>query len=787
MEHEESAEQYIPKPWLFTQEIKGYITESGLSQAHIARKLGLEPDTFNRQVNFSRRMPDRVIFDFCRLLKIGESQRAELLILAGYAVLPRIEGGRETGRVPIQKLQSVPHFVGREQEMKLVLDCLHPGHIVTLVGPGGIGKTQIAAKAVERLAPGVDPSERFPDGIVFYSFYGENKNGYEKALEHIITSFGEKPGPSLDETALAVLARKRALLWLDGTERADNLNRVLDVRGTLCGVLITSQSRNDIKEFGLDILRLPFEYADALMRAVGGDSARQKKARERIYELVGDVTLAIELAGAHLRDLQEEGQLEDYLTWLSERRLEALHSGDHRRESVYVLMKQSVSLVSKRFGEGVRLVLALMGILACQPVSPTVLAASLGVQKYDVKQLLEGLVDYSLLFRDGNRYTVRHNMIYDYIKRYVRAPDEVVTKLATYYSTLVEVQSERGLRGYKRIEPERVHIVTVVTGLVARHLWNEAQRLVWDIDSYLDLQGYWTDRVDVLQAGLTAAKALQDPYVEGAFLIELGNVFHLKGDWDQALTYHERAQQSFEQRQDVLGLAAAYNNLGAFYADMGEWDSSLKYLEQAQRRFRELEDDAGSAMNLHNFGVHCAHTGEWYLALKYYQKSAQMMKQLRDFHGLALTSNSVGNVYADKGEWDRALKFYRQALRMYERIGDIHGLALTYNNLGTFYVNTGEWDLAIEHYEESARRKKQLGDIHGLATTWSNIGYTYLDTGRVEDAKPYFANAILTFARMGSPKLKNATAGLVEACGSHEAANAYLAHIRKDLEATDSE
>ena len=63
------------------------------------------------------------------------------------------------------------HFTGREEELKRISDELLPGHVVTLCGPGGIGKTAIAAEALWRLRDNNALLERFPDGVLYYSFY----------------------------------------------------------------------------------------------------------------------------------------------------------------------------------------------------------------------------------------------------------------------------------------------------------------------------------------------------------------------------------------------------------------------------------------------------------------------------------------------------------------------------------------------------------------------------------------------------------------------------------------
>ena len=69
---------------------------------------------------------------------------------------------RPAGTVPLQKPLRTQHFIGREQELAKLLEDLQPGKIVTLCGPGGMGKSALAAEAIWRLAPDDEPPAALP-------------------------------------------------------------------------------------------------------------------------------------------------------------------------------------------------------------------------------------------------------------------------------------------------------------------------------------------------------------------------------------------------------------------------------------------------------------------------------------------------------------------------------------------------------------------------------------------------------------------------------------------------
>ena len=164
--------------------------------------------------------------------------------------------------IPLQRPARATHFTDRTQELARLLADAQPGRVVTLCGPGGFGGQRAFADAAWQIEPA-----RFPDGIIFHSFYGQPS--LNVALEHIARSFGVDPQPSPASAALRALAGKRALLLLDGTEDAENLATILDIRGE-CGVIVTSRNRRDAAAERQDVTPLPTGEAVSLLIACGG-------------------------------------------------------------------------------------------------------------------------------------------------------------------------------------------------------------------------------------------------------------------------------------------------------------------------------------------------------------------------------------------------------------------------------------------------------------------------------------------------------------------------------------
>jgi hypothetical protein len=124
------------------------------------------------------------------------------------------------------------------------------------------------------------------------------------AAEHLARSYGlgaADIGPDPLAAAQRALSGRTPLLILDGAEEADNLDALLRVRGN-SGVLITSRSRKDVRHVEIEVSRLPIEDAISLLQVWGKQWADDDTAARAICELVGNLALAVRLAGAYLHE-----------------------------------------------------------------------------------------------------------------------------------------------------------------------------------------------------------------------------------------------------------------------------------------------------------------------------------------------------------------------------------------------------------------------------------------------------------------------------------------------------
>ncbi len=208
-------------------------------------------------------------------------------------------------------------FLGRDTELAALLEQVQPGKVAAVCGPGGMGKSALAAQAVHKLE-----TDRFPDGIIFHSFYHQPST--DMALQTICNAFQVEAKAGLESTVRQVLAGRKALLILDGAEEADDLKAVLALRST-CGVLITSRKKADAQGFRLDLKPLEEQPAAAVFCEHSGAAADDASV-QGICKILDGWPVGLRIAGRYCSSTGESAA--DYLKWLEKEPFKELGDGE---------------------------------------------------------------------------------------------------------------------------------------------------------------------------------------------------------------------------------------------------------------------------------------------------------------------------------------------------------------------------------------------------------------------------------------------------------------------------
>ena len=483
---------------------------------------------------------------------------------------------------PLHRPRRAEHFHDRKAERAWLLSNLHPGRVVTICGPGGMGKTALVAEVLWTLAPGESPPLSFSDGIVFHSFYGRPEAAV--ALEQLARTFGEDPLPTPAQAAQRALSGKRSLLVLDGAEEAENLEQVLAVCAS-CAVLVTSRRRSDAADpaFLLDLQRLLPDDAVAVVQAWQAQRRIDQAVIERICQLIGGLPLALRLVGNYLALHQDEA--DEYLAWLEEDLFEALNQGSTTRRSVPVLLERSVA----RLQPDARSVLSMIGLLALAPFERELIAGVLELAPRAASRALGAVVAYGLLVQVGTAYEVSHPLIHTYARQVLLAGQDatqqraLVERLITVLAEHFPEVTHTNWASCERLVP---HIQACAL-LIEQHqvMRKEAASLLNQAGWYLRERARYEQAEPLYQRALTIREqALGADHPDTATsLNNLATLYQYQGKYEQAEPLLQRA---LTIREKVLGAdhsdtASSLNDLAGLYRDQGKYEQAEPLYQRA--------------------------------------------------------------------------------------------------------------------------------------------------------------------------------------------------------------
>jgi tetratricopeptide (TPR) repeat protein len=680
----------------------------------------------------------------------------------------RTPGGYTQVTSPLYGVPSNPIFVGRSRELREVAQGLHRDHPDVIWGVGGIGKTALVAEVAQR------QSWRFPAGVLWLDCRGNppldtllNRIGAFCGMEAI-----EQVEPDKKEStvrmALARLDGRCLLVW-DNVEAVWENRAVRQfVRGRLpdnCQSLLTTRKNPEQPMWHTVELR---PLADAAMETlfmrlavaagvkIGGPA--DVEAIPKIIEHLKGHPLAMTL----VVPLAQKRGIRRVWRELQQRPLKGI-------DAAFALSYERLTRLQRQLFARLSVFTIPFEWDAARALLPDEGA-------HQVDEALDVLVQRALVSFDGARYAY-HALVRQYAYGKLKALEDddprPVHRLAAEYLEAKLTDEKRG--------------GTPEEGLEAVDQWERAE--AWErfaqsahrARESLDRLGYWAEIQERLERALAAVEEhLEEPPLEATLLNDLGMIADNRAEWDRAIEMYERSLETKERVGDVHGMAQTFNNLGLVYADKGEWDRAIAMYERSLESLERVGDVHGMAQTWTNLGSVYYRKGEWDRAIAMYERSLETKERVGDVHGMAQTWGNLGNVYAQQGEWDRAIEMYERSLETKERVGDVHGMARTWGNLGIVYRKKGEWERAIAMYERSLETKERVGDVHGMAQTWTNMALLYLETDRAGEAKPLLARAYSIFAQLGSPHAQTAANALVRACGSVDAANAYLTQLTQE-------
>ncbi|MCG6553227.1 MAG: tetratricopeptide repeat protein [Candidatus Magnetominusculus sp. LBB02] len=231
---------------------------------------------------------------------------------------------------------------------------------------------------------------------------------------------------------------------------------------------------------------------------------------------------------------------------------------------------------------------------------------------------------------------------------------------------------------------------------------------------------------------------------------DLGIIWADKGRYDRAIENFEKARQmrlvTAKPRHDV---ADTYNNLGEAWRRKGQYDRAIEYSEVSLALREDIGLNTDTANAYGNLGIAWADKGQYDRAIRYYKKAIAILVKIdRASCDLAVTYNHLGSAWEDKGQYDRAIRYHNRALAMFLELYNTEShrdVAATYNSLGIAWAEKKKYDRAIDYFNKSLKIRLELYDNGrhlSVAAAYNNLGLTWASKRQYGRAIEYYEKAV---------------------------------------------
>ncbi|WP_172383300.1 LuxR C-terminal-related transcriptional regulator [Streptomyces sp. MNP-20] len=627
---------------------------------------------------------------------------------------------RRGGQLPVERTG----FVGRSDDLARVQEAFARAPLVTLVGPGGVGKSRTAL----RVAAAV--TEDFPDGVWLAELSGLRDPELVPATLAAVLDLPEQPGMEPLDAVVAHLRARRLLLVLDTCEH------LVDACALLCdvllreaaGVAVLATSRQPLDVPGERCLPLaPLPADDALelfaqrAAAVVPDFTVHDSNRAQVGALVerlDGIPLALELAAVRLRAVP----LAQLVARLDQR-FGVLTGGRRTELARHQTLRTAIDWSYELCAPAERLLWARLSVFAgpFELATAERVCAGGGLGARDVLEALVGLVDKSVVQHLGGsagRYrlldtirayggerlddpdgrgraddavSVRERHFAHYQELGQRLWDELLTpaQAALYREAREAVADLRAALGYAFATPERA----------PQGLWLAAQLApFWRAVGTLSEGRYWIDKgLDLVPE--ERAERAWGLFLSGVLAVWSGDLMAAPGLFEEA---REVAVRCGEPR--VVLFTEPY--LGAMRALCGEVDEGLAELERGRRRIVEAGDLLGIGVVHYEGALLRAVLGDVDGALELCATGLAHLGDTGDRQLYASTLMVQGVVLWLAGRHDESAPPLRRALDAVSEVGDVLVAALCCLGLAGHSAQQERYARAawLLGYAESARR-----------------------------------------------------------------------------------
>ena len=607
-------------------------------------------------------------------------------------------------------------LLGRETELRRLHTLLDKGdtRLITLTGPGGVGKTRLAVAAAAYVDDRSDESGQHRTMFIPLAAIADP----DQVLPAIARAMDVRDTPGLPGNAAQRLAAR-----LGGAPTLivlDNMEQVVAAASDLAGLLsacpgltliVTSRLPLHIRgerEFPVEPLQLPMPatqsldsisqshavrlFVETAQRVRPGFALTEANAATvaEICQRLDGLPLAIELAAARMKVLSVSALLARLAN-----RLSVLTGGPRDLPDRQQTLRDTIAWSYQLLTPEEQAHFARMSVFVGGASLGAAEAVAAG-EPGDVLAILTSLIDHSLVRQDAQDDEPRLVMletIREFARERLAGSGEDQATRDRHAAWCLSLASAAGLRLYG---PEQ-------------HAWLER----------LDLEG------DNLRAALEWLSARGDPDDALQLATVLWRYWEIRGQLREAQARLEAALAR-ASAEPSPARAKALNNLGNVYLDMGEPGEAVTRYEASLAMRGALDDPEGMADTLNNLGLVALGQADTATARTRHEESLAIRRELRDPWGIALSLSNLGDVANVDRDFDTAERLHQEALDIRRRQGEPRAIGYSLNNLGESALGKGDLPRAGDLFRAAQEYLHRVGDRSGEALVLHNLGLTAL-------------------------------------------------------------
>ena len=628
-------------------------------------------------------------------------------------VLAEIKTAVKQVSLPDNIPPSIENFVGREEYLTPLLKEYQKGaRCFVLHGIGGVGKTEIAKRFIEKIASEYEAK-------VYVEMLGMSDNPYsaEKAMFEVIRQFEPKISADISyEQLKGIFAQfvqhQPTLIFLDN---AEDKSAVEDLKQARACLIVTSREAFTLtdKDGGIHIGMMTAPDARNLLYEIAGEERFADGEADELAKLAGYLPMALRPIAALLAEDEFETAGRLINSYRDRQKFLEAKVPDYYARTVAASFDLSYKKLSGEMQSRWRR----LSVFPSE-FDEAAIAAVLDISAEEADDTQKKLRRLSLL--DGNAETRRfslHDLVREYTRAKLAADEKFQTEFlfAKHYASILlharTMQENREenyyVKALKLIDSEWDNITAGQKYTTQFTKDNDSRFAELCIDYcthalyFIMLRLHPRQLIEWLEFGIKAAQIHNDNKVEGKILGNLGIIYKNLGEYQKAIEYHEQSIEISQQYGERHGESNSLTNLGLTYSSLGNFQKAVEYHEQALKIKYEINDHFYIGGVLVNLGLAYLSLGDYRKAIECQEKALEIFHQNNNLLGEDTSLGNLGEVYAGLGEYRKAIEYFEQALAISYKIGNRVTEGSNLGNLGSAYYSLGEKEKACGLWKDA--------------------------------------------------------------------------------------